>query len=82
MVHSTWPSRAMWHMLAPTFNKKKKKKKVTLHVLTHGAIRGCGLTLVVFIDDNICDIKERNVTIRSEIGTTNIRSLGFWDITE
>ena len=27
-------------------------------------------------------IRERNVTIRSEIWTTNIRSLGFWDIRE
>ena len=88
VVHSTWPSRAMWHMHAPTFNKwhkkkKKKKKKVTLHILTHGAMRGCGLTsLVVCINDKIRDIRERNVTIRSEIWTTNIRSLGFRDIRE
>jgi len=45
----------MWQMHAPTFDKwhkkkKKKKKKtkknkkVTLHMLTHGAMRGCGLT--------------------------------------
>ena len=63
----------MWHMHAPTFNKwhkkkKKKNKKVTLHILTHGAMRGCGLTsLVVCINDKIRDIRERNVTIRSEI---------------
>ena len=56
----------MWH-------KKEKKnenenKKVTLHMWTHGAMRGCGLTpLVVYIDDKICDIRERNVTIRSDI---------------
>ena len=75
MVHSTWLSWAMWHMHAPTFNKwhKKKKKenknkKVTLRMLTHGAMQGCGLTsLVVCINDKICDIRERNVTIRSEI---------------
>ena len=30
----------------------------------------------------ICDIKERNVTIKSEIWTTNIHSLGFQDIKE
>ena len=76
-VHFTWPSRAMWHMHAPTFNewdkkkmkkKKSKNKKVTLHILTHGAMRGCGLTsLVVCINDKIRDIRERNVTIRSEI---------------
>ena len=69
VVHSTWPSRAMWHMHAPTFNKwKKKKKKVTILRLTHGAMRGCGLnSLVVCINDKEFDIRERNVTIRSEI---------------
>jgi hypothetical protein len=59
-------------MHAPTFNKwhkqhKKKNKKVTLHMLTHGAMQGCGLTsLVVCIHDKFRDIRERNVTIRSE----------------
>jgi hypothetical protein len=75
-------------MHAPTFGKwhKKKKKKTTnkkvaLHILTHGAMQGCGFTsLVVFINDKICDIRKRNVTIRSEVCTTNIHSLGFWDI--
>jgi hypothetical protein len=63
----------MWRTHAPTFNKwlkkkKKKKKKKTLHMLTHGAMRGCGLTsLVVWINDKLRDIRERNVTIRSEI---------------
>jgi hypothetical protein len=65
---------------APTFNKwlKKKKKKKTLHMLTHGAMRGCGLTSwVVCIKDRFRDIRERNVTIRSEIWATNIHSVGF-----
>ena len=45
------------------------------------AMRGCGLTSwVVRISYKFCDIREGNVTIRSEISTTNIRSLGFWDI--
>jgi hypothetical protein len=65
----------MWHMHALTFNKwhKKKKnenenKKVALHTLTHGGMRGRGLTsLVVCINDKIRDIRKRNVTIRSEI---------------
>ena len=60
----------MWHMHAPTFDKwqKKKKKKVTLHIFTHAAMRGCGLTsLVVCINEEVCDIRERNVTMRSEI---------------
>ena len=90
VVHSTWPYRAMWHMHAQTFNKwhkkkknKNKNKKVTLHILTHGAMRGCGLpSLKVCINDKIHDIRERNVTIRSEIWTTNIRSLGFHDSRE
>ena len=73
VVHSTWHTWAMWHIHTPTFNKwhKKKKikiKKVILHILIHGAMRGCGLTsLVVCINDNIYDIRERNVTLRSEI---------------
>ena len=65
VVHSTWRSRAMWHMHAPTFNNLRKKKnnnknkKVTLHLLTHGAImRGCGLTsFVVCINDKFRDIR-------------------------
>ena len=81
----------MWHVHAPPFNKwhkrkkakKKKNKKVTLHILTHGTMRRCGLTsLVVCIDDKIRDIRERNVTRRSEIWPTNIGSLGFQDIRE
>ena len=63
----------MWHMYAPTFNKwhKKKKKdkntKVTPHILTHGAMLGCGLTsLMVCINNKNCEIMERKVTIRDE----------------
>jgi hypothetical protein len=75
VVHSTWPSRAIWRTHAPTFNKwhKKKKdkdkdKKVTLHMLTHGAMQGCGLTsFMVCKTDKFCDIRERNMTIRSEV---------------
>jgi len=56
MVHSTWSSRAMWQTHAPTFNKWHKKKKKTLHMLTHGVMRGCGLTsLVVCINDEFRD---------------------------
>jgi hypothetical protein len=70
-------------MHAPTFNKWHKKKKVTLHMLTHDAMQGCGSTsLVVCINDKFCDIREGNVTIRSEIWTMYIHSLGFWDIRE
>ena len=37
-------------------------------MLTHGAMRGCGLTSwVVCINDKIHDVRERRVTIRSEI---------------
>ena len=69
VVHSTWPSPMMWRMHALTFNKwHKKKKKVTLHMLTHGTMPWCGLaSLVVCINDKIRDIRDRNVTIRSEI---------------
>ena len=85
VVQSTWPSWAMWQTHAPTCNKwhEKKKKKKTLHMLAHGAMWGCGLaSWVVCNNDKFCDIRERNVTIRSEIWTTNIYSLGFWDIRE
>ena len=62
---------------------KWHKKKKTLHILTHGTMRGCGFaSLVVCINDKICDIRERNVTIKSEIWTTNICSLRFQDIRE
>ena len=38
-------------------------------------MQGCGLTsLVACTNDKIFDIRERNVTIRGEIGTTNIHS--------
>jgi len=65
----------MWQTHAPTFNKwhkkkkKKKNKKATLHMLTHGAMQGCGLpSLMVCIDDKKNqDKREGNVTIRSEI---------------
>jgi hypothetical protein len=41
---------------------------VTLHMLTHGIMQGCGLTsLVNCNNDKIHDIGERNVTIRSAI---------------
>ena len=52
---------------------------------THDAMRGCGLTSwMVCINDNKMSIRflERNVTIRSEIWTTNNRSRGFHDIRE
>ena len=66
-----------------TSDRKKKKKKKTLHMLTHGAMRGCGLTsYMVCINDKFCDTRERNVTMRSEIWTTNIRSLGVQGIRE
>ena len=41
---------------------------MTLHMLTHGAIQGCGLTsLVVCINEKFCDVRERDVTIWNEI---------------
>jgi hypothetical protein len=74
----------MWRMHASTVNKwHKKKKKKKSHMWTHGAIRECGLTSwMVCINDKCHDIRERNVAIKSEIWTTNIRSLRFPDIGE
>jgi hypothetical protein len=52
----------MWH------KKKEEEEETALHILTHGAMHGCGLTsLVVCINDKNCDIRERNVIVRSEI---------------
>ena len=72
VVHSTWPSRAMWWTHAQTFNKwhhkNKKNKKAALYMLTHDAMRGCEfISLVVCINDKFHDIREINVTIRSDI---------------
>ena len=39
-------------------------------------------SLVACSNDNSCDIMEGNVTIRNEIGTTNICSLGVRDTGE
>ena len=63
--------------------KEEEEEEVIFHVLTHGAMRWCGLpSLMVCINDKFCDIRERNVTITSEICSTNIRSLGVWDSRE
>ena len=75
----------MYQHLASGIRKriKHKNKKVTLHMLTHCTMLGCGLTsMVVCIDDIFHDIRERNVTIRMEIWTTKMYFLGFWDIPE
>ena len=56
-----------WH------KKKQKNKKVTLHMLAHDATWGCRLTsLVVCINDNIHDIRERNVTIEWDLNYKNL----------
>ena len=85
LVWSTpWPSQAMRRTHALTFNKWHKKKKNNKNKkVTHGAMWGCGLTsLVVCVNEKFRDIRGSNVTIRSEIWTTKIRSLGFQDIRE
>ena len=73
LVWSTRPSWAIWHTYAPTFNKrhkKKKKKKVSLHRLTHGVMRVWvelfGGLVCTNDPKKICDIRKRNVTIRSQ----------------
>ena len=66
-----------------TSGKRRRRRRRWHSTLTHGAMRGCGLTsLVVCINEKKRDMRERNVTIRSEIWTTNIRSLGFRVIRE
>jgi hypothetical protein len=72
VVHSAWPSQAMWGTHAPTFNKWHKEEEEeeedgTAHVGTWRNVR-VGLTsLVACINDKFRDIRERNVIMRSEI---------------
>ena len=48
--------------------RRIRNTKKTLHILTLGAMRACGLTFMVICTNDINhDIRERNVTIRSEI---------------
>ena len=62
-VHSTWPSgrcdkQMHQHSTSGIRRKTKKVVKVTLHMLTHGAMRGCGLTSsMVCLNDMFRDIK-------------------------
>ena len=45
---------------------------------THDTMQRCGLTsLMVCINEKFRDIREKDVTIGSEISTTNIRFLGI-----
>ena len=63
--------------------EEEEEEEDTSHILAHGIMPGCGLpSLVVTINDKIHDIRDRNVTIGSEIWTTNIRSLGLQDMRE
>ena len=87
VVHSTWPSGGVAYactniqQVASEVEDEWMNKKVTLHILTHGAIRGYGLTSsVVCINDKILDIGESNAKVRSDVWT--IHSLGFRDIRE
>ena len=53
VVHSTWPSQAMWPMHAPTFNRwqEEEEEEDTPHIDTWCNAR-CGLTsLMVCIND-------------------------------
>ena len=53
------------HLIAQEEEKEEEGEEV--HILTHDAMQGCGLTsLVVCINEKICDIREGHVTTRSE----------------
>ena len=75
--------RSMHQQFNKWYKKEKKNKKKTLCILTCGTKEGCRLTsLVVCINVKPHDIRERNVTTRSEIWSKNICSLRFQDIRE
>ena len=86
VVHSTWPSRAMQCGICMHQHSTCRRIRIRRWHSTYwhmAQCEGCWLTsLTACINDKIRDIRERNVTIRSEIWTTNIRSLGFRDIRE
>ena len=78
-LHLTFPGDVAYACTNIQKCHKKKKK----NVLIHGTMQGCRLaSWVVYINDKFCDIREKNVTIRSKIWTTNICSLGFRDSRE
>ena len=62
------------------WKKKRRIHSIYWYMMQMGE---CGLTsMVVCSNGKTHDIRERNATIRSEIWTKNIRSLGFWDSRE
>ena len=70
-----------------SFNKwHKKKKKVTLHILTHGAMWGCGLTLWwialmtkhVWYKGENCDNKEWDLNYKNPLP----RVSGYWRVSD
>ena len=69
------------HSTSDSRRRRRIRRHSTYWHMVH--CEGVGLTSSVdCVNDMIFDIRERNVTIRSEIWTTNIRSLGFQDIRE
>ena len=87
VVHSTWLPWAMWHMQAPTFTSGRRRRgRIRRWRSTYWHMAQCegvGWLLSWFaLMTKTCDIGERNVTIRSEFWTTNIRSLWFQDTRE
>ena len=75
--------RSMLQQFNKWHRKKKNKNKKTIHILTTGAMS----SLVVCINVKTHDIRERNVTIRSEIWTKNMNicppiSLQKWQVAQ
>ena len=69
-----------WHSTSAIRRRIRRWQSTYRHMAQW---EGCELTsLVVYIKNIFYDIRKINVTLRSQIWTTNIRSLGFWDIRE
>ena len=86
VVHSTWPfTRQCGGSMHQHSTSGRRRSRIRSRHSTcwYDEMWGCKLTSwVVCINDKFRDIRERNVIIRRDIWTTNIPSLGFWDIRE
>jgi hypothetical protein len=74
-----WHFQTLWQIHAPTIPQVAEEEN-TLHTDMWRYAKVWVDSLAVCINGKTHDIRERYVTIRSEIRIKNIHYLGFWDI--